>query len=106
MWLGGLGSSQTDHLSTTKGKGGGDEDGAEAFEAIFERAGILPVSEADVSSVIAGDTADIDDDGEDDEATASCDLDAREDEFDFTITSDTEDLDPNEEDQEDSDPNR
>lgn len=81
--VGGLGGGQTDKLGTTKGKSRVDEDGAKAFEAVFERTRIVPVVSAKVSAVDFGvDTSAIHNDGENNETDDSCDFDSAEDEFD------------------------
>lgn len=102
--LSGFGSGQADHLSTTESEGGDDEDRAEALESVVERTGILPVVETNVATVVSGDTTAVGDDGKDDETHAGADLDDGESSFDLTISSDTEELDGNEEDEEESDP--
>lgn len=77
--VGGLSSGQTAQLGTGKGKGAGDEDGAEALEG-GEGARVTPVLGADVSALWR--TTAVDHDAEDDEADERGDLDQGEDEFD------------------------
>lgn len=101
--VGGLGSSKTDQLSAAKSEGSGDKDGAEAVEAVSKGAGVVPVLGAQVSLV--ANTTTVDHDAEDDEADTGANLDHGENEFDFTIATDTEDLDGSEHDKEDSHPN-
>ncbi|CAG9989383.1 unnamed protein product [Clonostachys byssicola] len=78
-----LSSGETNHLSTTEGEGGNDEDGAESSEAVAESARLDPVLAADVA-LVAGAAA-VDDDTEDHEANAGEDLDEGEDELYFTV---------------------
>lgn len=54
--------------------------------------------------VISGNTADVDDDTGDDEADDSNDLDQAEDELDFTVATDTKDVDEDDDDEEYGDP--
>ena len=61
--VGGLGGGESDELGAGKGKGRGHEDGAEAFEAVIEGAGVGPVFAADVAAV--GAASDVEDDAED-----------------------------------------
>lgn len=62
----------------------------------------MPVLDAQVTLV--SNTSAVDDDSEDNEADASADLDHGQDKFHLTITADTEELDGNEHDKEDSNP--
>ena len=61
--VGGLGGGESDELRAGEGKGRGHEDGAEAFEAVVEGAGVGPVFAADVAAV--GAASDVEDDAED-----------------------------------------
>lgn len=99
--VGRLGSSKTDHLSTSKGEGSDDEDGAETLEG-GESTRVLPVLGTDVALVT--DTARVDDNTEDDETDTGADLDAGEDKLNLTITSDTEKLNNDQGKEEDTDP--
>ena len=47
--VGGFGGRETDELGAGEGEGCRDEDGAEAFEAVVEGAGVGPVFAADVA---------------------------------------------------------
>lgn len=99
--VGRLGSGQTNHLSTTEGEGSNDEDTAETLE-VGESTGVVPVLGANVS-LVAGTTT-VDDNTEDDETNTGADLDDTEDEFDFSVAADSEDLDDDEGGQEDGNP--
>lgn len=98
----GLGSSKTDKLSTTEREGSRDEDRAETVEAVSEGAGVGPVLGAQVS-LVANTTA-VDNDTEDNEPGTSANLDHGKDEFDFSVATNTEDLNGGKHDQEDRDP--
>lgn len=65
----------------------------------------MPVACSNVAPVVCGDASTIDDNSKDDESQYSNDLDQRKDKFDFTISSNAEDLYANKEHQEDGDPN-
>lgn len=54
--------------------------------------------------VISGNTTAVDDDTGDNEANDSNDLDRAEDELDFTVATDTKDVDEDDDDEEDGDP--
>jgi len=71
---------------------------AKAFEAILESTRIMPVSSANVTSVVGWDAAAVDHDSKNDEAQYSDDFDDGQDEFDLPITTDTEYLYADEED--------
>ena len=123
----GLSSSKADKLGPAKSERGVDEDGAEPFEAIFERARIVPVVSAQVAAVDTGvDTSNVNNDGENDETDDGCDFDTAKNELDyrpravsyqrtadlggrrrltFTVASHTEELDDAEEEEENGDPN-
>ena len=58
--VGCFGCGETDEFGAGKGEGGGHKDRAEAFEAIVEGAGDMPVAAADEGS--AGSSADVEDD--------------------------------------------
>jgi hypothetical protein len=73
--IGSLSSGETRKLSTTEGKCSSDEDGAEAFEAVAERARVMPVPCSNVATVIGRDTTASIDNTEEDEASAGKDLD-------------------------------
>ena len=49
--ISGFGSGQTDQLGTTERKRGRDEDAAQSFEAMVERAGVVPVPSTNVVTV-------------------------------------------------------
>ncbi len=108
--VGGLGCGETDELGATESEGGGHEDGTEAFESVLERPRVVPVMSSDVAAVrsieIMGrfDTSAVDDDAEDDEPDDSENLDHSQNEFDFTISANAEDLNDTEEEEEDGDP--
>lgn len=59
----GLSGSETDKFSTGEGEGRGHEDAAKTLEAVVERAGVGPVTAANV--LTAGSATDIEDDTED-----------------------------------------
>jgi hypothetical protein len=99
--VGRLGSSKTNHLSTTERESSNDKDGAETLEA-GESTGVVPVLGADVALV--ANTTTVDDNTEDDETNTGADLDDGEHKLDLTVTSNTKDLDTNESDKEDRDP--
>lgn len=63
-----------------------------------------PVSHADVSSVIRGYAANVDNDSEDDEAGTGDDLDEADDELDLAVSPDAEDLDDDQQDKQRNDP--
>lgn len=64
----------------------------------------MPVFGSNIATLIRGHTATVDNDGQDEEATNSDDLDNSEDKLDFSVTSNTEDVDEHDQDQEDGDP--
>jgi hypothetical protein len=99
--IGRLSGGETNHLSTTESESSNDEDGTETLE-VGESTGIVPVLDTEVALV--ADTTAVDDDTEDDETDTSNDLDDGKNELDFTISTDTEDLDDDESDKEDGDP--
>ncbi len=57
--VGGFGCGKTDEFGAGKGKGGGHKDRAEAFEAVVEGAGVLPVAASNKWSV--GSSTDVED---------------------------------------------
>jgi len=95
---------ETDEFGASEGEGGGHEDGTEAFETIAEGAWVLPVCATDVAAGVGRDSAAVDDDSENDETDDCGDFDDTEYEFDFTVASDTTDIDDSYEDEEDGDP--
>ena len=83
-WIRGLSSGQTNQLSTAESEGCIDEDGAEPFKAVFERAWIMPVVSTKVSAVDFGvNTSAVNNDGENDETDDGGDFDNAENEFDY-----------------------
>lgn len=81
--ISGLSSGKTDKLSTTESKGSVDEDRAESFEAILERARIVPVVGTEVSAVgFRVDTSAVNNDSKNDETDDRCDFDDTKNELD------------------------
>lgn len=101
-WVGGLGSSKTNKFGSAKRESSSNENRAEAVEAVSEGTGLVPVLGAQVSLV--ADPAAVDDNTEDNEANTSANLDHGKDEFDFSVSTDTEYLYGGEDDKEDGDP--
>lgn len=66
---------------------------------------IMPVASADVSTVIGGNTAGVDDNRKDDEARAGNDLDDRKNEFNFPVATHAEELNGSECHEENGHPN-
>jgi len=79
------------YFCACEGKGGGDEDAAEAFEAVGEGAGVSPVAAANVSSW-CGALACHEHDPKDVESNDRDDLDNRKHKLHFTIPLDAEDV--------------
>jgi len=102
--VGGLCSCKTNQLSTTEGEGSGNEDTAEALEAIAEGLTVLPVLHSNVASSVSRDTTDVNHNTEDDETNAGHDLDNRKNELDFSVCSHTKELNCAESNEEDSNP--
>ena len=103
-WVGGFCCGETHQLSSTEGKGGSDEHGAETLEAVAECTWLVPVVGADVASVVSGNSTAVDDNTEEDETDNCSHLDQAKNELDLTIAADTEDVDNNDAEQEDCDP--
>jgi len=99
--VGRLSGSKTNHLSTTEGESSDDKDSTETLEA-GESTRVAPVLGANVALV--ANTTTVDDNTEDDETNTGADLDDGEHKLDLTISSNTEELDTNESDKEDTDP--
>jgi hypothetical protein len=80
--VGGLrfGRSQTDQFGSAVGEGSNDEDGAESGESVGKGTRTIPVPGANIT--LRTSTTTVNDDAQDNEAKASADLDAAEDEFD------------------------
>lgn len=104
--VGRLGGGETDQLSSGVGKGGGDEDGAEATEAVLEGARIIPESVAPVLVVLAarGATTADQDQGDDHKDDGSCELEARTPKLFLGVSQGTENVDEDDEKPEDGDP--
>ena len=103
--VGCLGGSKTSQLSATESERSRDEHATEALKAIAEcTLWCMPVLAANIATVIGRNAAAIDDDGEDDEACTGDDLDDGEDEFNFSIATNAEDLDDDERNEEDGNP--
>jgi hypothetical protein len=64
----------------------------------------IPVLHANVASVICGNTTAVDDDAENDETSASGDLDETDDKLDLAITLDSEELDDDKQEEQGNDP--
>lgn len=75
----GLSGCQANKLGASERKRSGDEDGAEAVEAIVEGKPVLPISAADVASVVSGNSSAIVNDGENAETNDGCAFDSAED---------------------------
>lgn len=58
----GLGCCETDELGAGEGEGGGDEDAAQALEAVVKSTRLVPGASAQVASVVGGDAAAVDND--------------------------------------------
>ena len=99
--VGGFGGGQADEFGASKCKGGGDEDGAEAFETVAKGAGVAPGAAANVFAIGAA-TA-VDDDAENDVADDGGDFDDGEDEFSLTEAFDAKQVDGDDEEEEDGD---
>lgn len=82
--IGGLGRSQTSQFSAAESESSIHEHGAEALEAIRESTGVVPVASTNVSARIAFHSTAVINDGEEDKARASEDLDDAKDELDWT----------------------
>lgn len=100
----GFGSSETHEFCSTKGERCSDEDGAEALESVCKSPGIMPVTGSNITSFIRWNAATIDNDSQEDEANNGYDLDRTEYEFNLAISSDTENIDQDDQDKEDCDP--
>lgn len=101
-----LGGGETDQLSSGVGKGGGDEDGAEATEAMLEGARIMPESVAPVlvELAVGGTTTADQDQGDDHEDDGSGELEARAHELLLGVSQGTENVDEDDEDPEEGNP--
>lgn len=97
-----LGGGQADELGSGKGKGGDDEDGAQSLEAVVESARIGPVFGSDEALLRC--STEVDDDSEDDESDDGDDLNDRKDKLGFAVAFDTEQVEPDDQDEEDGDP--
>ena len=102
--VGRLCGCETDQFSATEGERSGNEDTAEALEAIAEGVAVSPVCDSNVASRVGGHSANVNDDTEDNETNAGHDLDNRKNELNLAICSHTEELDSAESNEEDSNP--
>lgn len=104
--VGRLGSGKADKLGTGEGEGGGDEDGAEAAEAVLEGTGVLPeLATLVLVELAAGGAAAADeDDGDNHEDDGSGELEARAPELLLGEAQGAEDVDEDDEDPEEGDP--
>jgi hypothetical protein len=102
----GLGSSQTNKLSTGESKGSGDEDRAEALEAVSEGTGVIPETGSPVLVVdaVVGTSTKHKDQGDDHEDDCRRELQARGPELFFSVTQGTENVDDDDEKPEYGDP--
>lgn len=101
-----LGSGKTDQLSTGEGEGSGDEDGAEALEAVLERTRVVPVAGTPVLvvSAILGTTTEDKDKGDDHEDDGGSQLEARCPKLLFSIAESTKQVDDDDDAEEERDP--
>lgn len=102
----GLGSSQTDQLSTGEREGSSNEDGAETLEAVLERTGVVPVTGTPVRVVTtAGRTTTADkDEGNDHEDDDGRHLEDGREELLLSVSKSTKHVDDDDDDEEDGDP--
>lgn len=91
--VGRLGGGEADELGAGEREGGRDEHGADALEAVGERARVLPVAAADVLAVHALAAADVEDDSDDDEDDDDGELEARRPELLLGVTERSKDVD-------------
>ena len=103
-WVCGFSSGKTDQLSTTEGEGSSDEDGTETLETIAERTWLVPVMCSDITSGVGWDPTTVDDNTQDDEPNNGTNFDEAERELNFTVSSNTENVDYSDQHQENSDP--
>lgn len=102
--VGGFSGGETDQFSTTEGEGSGNEDAAEALEAIAESFTVTPVGEANVAASVGRNTTHIDDNAQNDEANACQDLDDGKDELNLTVCTHSKQLNCAKCNEEDGDP--
>lgn len=102
----GLGGRQADQLGAAEGEGGRDEDGAEAAEAVLERAGVVPEPGAPVLAVLScvRAAAEDEDQGDEHEDDGSGELEAGGPELLFGVAYRAEDVDDDDQDEEHGDP--
>ena len=81
--IGGLRGGKTDELGAGKGKGSGDEDGADALESVCKCAGVVPILCANVLAIrpARGTTTAVKDDGDEYEHHDDEEFEARRPEF-------------------------
>lgn len=101
-----LSGGEADELGAREGEGGGDEDGAEAAEAVAEGARVVPEAGAPVLAVVAvaGPAAEDEDEGDDDEDDGGGELEHRGPELLLGVPYGAEDVDDDDEDEEHGDP--
>lgn len=104
----GLGSGETDQLSSGERESSRDEDRAETLEAILESSRVVPVSGTPVLVVAAalGTTAKNKDESNDHEDACGNQLESGSPELFFSISDRTENVDDHDEDEEDGNPYR
>ena len=94
-WVGSLRGGKTDEFGTSKGKSGGDEDGADALEAVGKRPGVVPILGADVLAIrpARGTATAVKDDRDEYEHDDNEELEARRPEFLLCVAECTENVD-------------
>jgi hypothetical protein len=99
----GLGSSQTDQLSSREGESGGDENGTETLEAVVERAWVVPSTGTPVFGVqtVAGASTTNENEGDDHEDDSRAQLQAGRPKLLFSVSQRSEQIDEDDEDPED-----
>lgn len=102
----GLGSGETDKLSTGEREGGGDEDGAETTEAVLESSRVVPQSVTPVLAELAigGTTTADEDEGNEHEDDDGSELEAGTPELLLGVAQSTKDVDDDGDDPEERDP--
>jgi hypothetical protein len=104
-WVIRFGGGETDELSATESKGCYNEARTETRKSVLESTRIPPVSAANISTVVGGNTSAVDDYTENDEADDRSDFDAAEDKFDLAVAFDTADIDDGDGEEEKGNPN-
>jgi hypothetical protein len=109
-WVSGLASSYSHHLDTSVGESSVDKGVPKTSEAasiaspdvLLHGTGVLPV--AKTATVVVRTSAEVNNEGHDQETDNGDDLDTGEDELGFSINGDGEDIQANDDDEDDGDP--